>query len=116
MLRNWEEIKAAERDNGDSLTAGVSASLPALTYARELLRRAVRSGTELPPADPSGLSTEAEKALKKTIADGLEETIGDGVLGELLFHLVELADRHGLDPEFALRQAMSRRLNNMAES
>jgi MazG family protein len=116
VLRNWEEIKAAERDNGDSLTAGVSASLPALTYARELLRRAVRSGTELPPADPGGLSAEAEKALKKAIADGLEETIGDGVLGELLFHLVELADRHGLDPEFALRQAMSRRLNNMAES
>ena len=116
VLRNWEEIKAAERDNGDSLTAGVSASLPALTYARELLRRAVRSGTELPPADPGGLSTEAAKALKKAIADGLEETIGDGVLGELLFHLVELADRHGLDPEFALRQAMSRRLNNMAES
>ena len=116
VLRNWEEIKAAERDNGDSLTAGVSASLPALTYARELLRRAVRSGTELPPADLGGLRPEAEKALQKAIGDGLEETIEDGVLGELLLHLVELAERHGLDPEFALRQAMSRRLNKMANA
>jgi tetrapyrrole methylase family protein/MazG family protein len=116
VLRNWEDIKAAERDNGDSLTAGVSASLPALTYAREVLRRAARSGTELPPSNPDGLNNHADKALKKAIGDGLEETIGDGVLGDMLVQLVELANRNGLDPEFALRQATSRRLNNQAES
>lgn len=121
VLRNWEEIKTAERDNGDSLTAGISASLPALTYARELIRRAARSGTELPPAKLDELSPQADKVFKNALGDGLGETIGDGVgdaavLGELLLHLVELADRHGLDPEFALRQATSRRLKERADA
>ena len=120
VLRNWEDIKAAERDNGDSLTAGISASLPALTYARELLRRAARSGTELPHANPDGLNSAAETLLLEGLGDalgkGLEETIGDGVLGEMLFRLVELAERHGLDPEFALRQATSRRLKERPDA
>ena len=112
VLRNWEELKAAERDTGDSLTDGISASLPALTYARELLRRAARSGMELPPAEVDGLLTGAEQAL----VDGADSSASATVLGELLFHLVELADRHGLDPEFALRQAMSRRIKERADA
>ena len=108
VLRNWEDIKEAEHDTGDSLTAGISAALPALTYARQLVRRAARSGIDLPPAYVDGRITIASGSLEES----LDEASGDGaLLGELLFRLVELADRRGLDPEFALRQALSRRLN-----
>lgn len=98
VLRNWEDLKEVERAATGNLDYGVSPGLPALTYTREVLKRAARSGEALAPAAVDG----AEAAL--------EGDEGATVLGEMLLHLVELADRHGLDAEFALREALRRRM------
>ncbi len=98
VLRNWEDLKEVERAATGNLDYGVSPELPALTYTREVLKRAARSGEALAPAAVDG----AEAAL--------EGDEGATVLGEMLLHLVELADRHGLDAEFALREALRRRM------
>ncbi len=98
VLRNWEDLKEVERAATGNLDYGVSPELPALTYTREVLKRAARSGEALAPAAVDG----AEAAL--------EGDEGATVLGEMLLQLVELADRHGLDAEFALREALRRRM------
>jgi MazG family protein len=92
QTRSWEAIKAAEREGAggpaDPLDA-VPLALPALARAAKLQRRAERAGIAL--ALP-----EAEQGL-----DG-------ATLGERLFALVALANRAGLDPEQALRDANER--------
>ncbi|MDP6509101.1 MAG: MazG family protein [Chloroflexota bacterium] len=101
VLRNWEELKDAERAAAGSSDDGVSPGLPALTYAREVLKRAARAGEELEPAAVDG------------VLAGVGAALGDDgavVLGEMLLHLVEMAGQHGLDPEFSLREALRRRM------
>jgi nucleoside triphosphate diphosphatase len=92
QTESWEAIKAAERAQAgvpaDPL-ADVPLALPALARAAKLLRRAERAG--LAPA-------ESERS------EPLDET----ALGERLFELVALANRRGLDPEQALRDANAR--------
>ncbi len=102
VLRNWEDLKEAERAAGGDARPDVSPGLPALTYAREVLKRAARAGEALAPAVVDGALAGAEAAL-----EGEERAT---VLGELLLHLVELAGRQGLDAEFALREALLRRM------
>lgn len=102
VLRNWEDLKEAERAATGSLDGGVSPGLPALTYAREVLKRAARTGDALAPAAVDGALSGADAAL--------EGDEGATLLGELLLHLVELAGRQGLDAEFALSEALRRRL------
>lgn len=108
VLRNWEDLKEAERGAGESWTDGVSPGLPALIYARELVKRAARSGRDLGPSGGDGAMAGAEPALD---ADDPM-----AALGEMLLHLVELAGRQGLDPEFALREALGRWLKEAEQS
>ena len=86
QILNWEAIKSRERDARDEPVHpldDVPATLPALTRAAKLHRRARRAG--LPSAAPAG--------------DGL---------GERLFALVVEANRAGLDPERALLDVAER--------
>jgi uncharacterized protein YabN with tetrapyrrole methylase and pyrophosphatase domain len=93
QTRSWEAIKAAEREEAgapaDPLDE-VPLALPALARAAKLQRRAARAGCEvaLPAASAEPLDAEA--------------------LGDRLFALVALANRDGLDPEQALRDANAR--------
>jgi len=84
----WERQKTAERAARGATSAidGVPLALPALLRARKLLSRAGRAGLTKRDAQPI---TEEE-------------------LGERLFALVERAERAGIDPEQALRDANAR--------
>ena len=81
----WEQQKAGERAARGATSAmdGVPLALPALLRARKLLSRARRAGLTKRDAEP----------------------ITEEDLGELLFALVERAERAGIDPEQALREA-----------
>ena len=88
VKRNWDAIKAAERESATgspgSVLDGVPFGQPALALAAQLQRRAERSGV------PADLVTQ-----------------GDG-LGAELFALVATARAAGLDPELELRGAARR--------
>jgi ATP diphosphatase len=90
----WEQQKADERAaRGDtSAMDGVPLALPALLRARKLLSRAARAGSERPGAERA---TEQLAAFES----------GEPVLGDLLFSIVSIAQRAGLEPETALREA-----------
>jgi tetrapyrrole methylase family protein/MazG family protein len=133
VLKNWEQIKTAERaaeksadgkGNGEakaeSLLADVPRSLPAVLEAYQLTRRASRIGfdwedlqgvldkldeerRELLATVPSGHAT-AEHTDAKAHAARLTPEVEEEV-GDLLFAGVNVARFVGVDPEIALKKA-----------
>ena len=113
VKRNWDAIKAAERESktgapGSALD-GVPFGQPALALAAQLQRRAERAGVpaEL-AADGAGAGAAAADGAGAggAAADGAD---GPGArLGAELFELVARARAAGLDPELELRGAARR--------
>jgi uncharacterized protein YabN with tetrapyrrole methylase and pyrophosphatase domain len=91
VLRNWDRIKREVEGRGaEEPFADVPENLPALLYARKILRR----------ADPEGGSPPAKDTAER---DRTEEWVGD-----LLLSIVAVCRRVGVDPELALRAAAER--------
>jgi MazG family protein len=111
VLNNWQAIKAAEKSNQDrvSILDGIPSSLPALMGAMEVSRRAVKAGFEWP--DISGVLDKVVEEfgeLRVEIeTDAPKEKVA-AELGDLLFTLVNVGRRIGVDPEDALRGQMER--------
>jgi tetrapyrrole methylase family protein/MazG family protein len=113
VLRNWEQIKAAERAAGalgknvrdasmPAAFAGLSRSLPALAYADEMQSRAAALGYDWP--DLEGVIDKiAEEASELLAAESPEHRTEE--YGDLLFVMVNLGRKLGIDPEAALRGA-----------
>ena len=111
VVANWEEIKKDEKGRA-SVTEGIPAALPALAFASKLARKARAVGVE--PYDPkasaqavSELTALAQLAERATpnADDPLTRDARDVErrVGELLFAVVNLAQRVGVDAEQALR-------------
>jgi MazG family protein len=113
VTRAWEDIKAderaatgsAEHREGPDMPAafvGLSRSLPALAYANEMQARAASLGYDWPDLEGviDKVAEEATELLRAEEAAHRAEEYGD-----LLFVLVNLARKLGIDPEAALRAA-----------
>ena len=111
VIRNWEQIKAAERTaNGKRVRSpdmpdafkGLSRSLPSLAYADEMQARAAALGYDWPDLEGviDKIAEEATELLAATDDDHRREEYGD-----LLFVLVNMGRKLGIDPEAALRSA-----------
>lgn len=98
----WEAAKAAERARrGETGTLdGVPLSLPALTRAAKLQRRAARVGFDW--REPAGAAEKVAEEARELAEAGTPEEVADE-LGDLLFTVVNLARLRGVDPEAALR-------------
>jgi tetrapyrrole methylase family protein/MazG family protein len=111
VLKNWQAIKATEKGGEDrkSLLDGIPASLPALMAALEVSRRAVKAGFEWP--DTGGVLDKAEEEFAELRAEieagGGRERL-EGELGDLLFTIVNVGRRLGIEPEDALRRQIER--------
>jgi len=106
QTREWERIKAEERGsrNTHGALAGVSSSLPALTRAAKLSRRAARVGFDWPDYQSvlAKIDEQLAELRHKLDNGGTPERIGDE-LGDLLFSCAKLARKLKQDPETALR-------------
>jgi len=109
VLRNWENIKAAERkENGKpvekGILDGVSKALPGLTRAQAYQDRAAHVGFDW--TDISGVR---EKILEewKEVAEASGEEL-EKELGDLLFAVVNLVRWNKFDAETAMRKASER--------
>ncbi len=114
VLRNWDQIKKAEKaaapDRPASLLGDVPRTMPALLEAGKLGSRAAKVGFDWPNAD--GRATELFGKLQEEIAE-LQAELSPAVaikpaaveeeLGDLLFTVVNLARHLHVDPESALR-------------
>ncbi len=105
VLLNWEVLKKEEREADTSMLASVPKQLPALSYSQDIQRRVVRVGFDWEDIEGviNKLSEEVNE-LKQT--ESHEEKVQE--FGDLLFTLVNVARRLGVDSEAALREANKR--------
>ena len=108
--RQWERIKAAERaaagvSSGKaprSALDGISRSLPALAASQEMQERAASIGYDWPTLEGVLAKVEEEVGELRAAANPAERA---EELGDLLFVLVNVAGRLGLEAEASLRAA-----------
>lgn len=106
---SWEAIKARERAAGGGEPGaldGVSRSLPALTRAAKLQRRAARVGFDWDSAIPVLDKVREElDELTEELQGGADRARVEEELGDLLFACANLSRHLQADPESALRAA-----------
>ncbi len=111
VKQQWEEIKAKERqDAGEAdktLLSGVPRSMPSLLRAYELSTRAAQVGFDWVKADDVIDKAEEEiRELREAVANGGGKSAeAEEEFGDLLFSLVNVARKLGIEPEAALRVA-----------
>ncbi len=112
VINNWENIKRDERSTSREVRAsvldGVPQSLPSLSHAATVQRKAAKVGFDWP--DTSGPLDKIAEETAETIeaqASGDEQEIRSEI-GDLLFAVVNLARHLGVEPESALRGATDR--------
>jgi len=113
----WEDLKAAERaaTGANSAMDGVALALPALLRSHKLQKRAARVGFEW--HDVKGpIEKLAEEIAELEAAETEEERLLEA--GDVLFVMVNIVRRYGVDPEQALRASnakFERRFRRMEE-
>ncbi|TLM78281.1 MAG: nucleoside triphosphate pyrophosphohydrolase [Actinobacteria bacterium] len=120
VMHRWDAIKAGERANAaageadapgapaaePSALDGVTPTLPALMYAQKISRRAVAVGFEWEDLDGVWTKVHEEIDELKATEPGSPEAAHE--VGDLLFTVVNLARKQGLDAETCLREACER--------
>lgn len=106
VVSQWEEIKRGERgEQQQPILHGVGKGLPAMLRAAKLQKKASKVGFDWP--DTEGVfakiaeeAAEAREALEHS--GGRASDAVRGEIGDLLFAVVNLARKVGVDPEEAL--------------
>jgi len=116
VLRNWEQIKQAEKRSTaasqSSMLDDIPRSMPALLEAGKLGSRATKIGFDWP--DASGLFDKLQEEIAELHAELAQPTASQSALaieaevGDLLFTAVNLARHLKVDPESALRSTNAR--------
>ncbi|HXO58448.1 MAG TPA: nucleoside triphosphate pyrophosphohydrolase, partial [Candidatus Acidoferrum sp.] len=104
VVRNWEALKAKEYGRESALD-GVQRSLPSLQWAWSLQRRAANVGFDWPDVEGAldKIREELEELRQASTPEEREAEFGD-----LLFTMVNVARKLGMNPEDALRGTTGR--------
>ena len=111
VAHNWEALKRAEREADSSILDGVPGQMPALGYSYEVQKRVARVGFDWEDIDGI-IDKLAEEVGEFGRADSQEQKAWE--FGDLLFTLVNIARRQGIDSEAALREANRRFLRRFS--
>lgn len=108
VLRQWEQIKHAEKGGVSGVFDNLTASLPALLKAQTAQKKASRVGFDWPDIEPVFAKlaeeiAEVREAIAEDDLSGLESEVGD-----LIFTAVNLARKLGVDAETALAGSTNR--------
>ena len=111
VRQNWEALKSAERQENESLLSSVPRSMPALSYSQLIQRRVASVGFDWQNTEDilEKLTEEVGEIIK---ASNKEEKARE--FGDLLFVLVNIARRQGIDLETSLSGANQRFYNRFA--
>jgi tetrapyrrole methylase family protein / MazG family protein len=102
VVHNWEEIKKGERHPEASILSSVPRQLPALAYSKEVQRRAAETGFDWENIE--GVIDKLSEEIREFKESETQEEKNDE-FGDVLFTLVNIARRMGVDPETSLRQS-----------
>lgn len=115
--RRWDEIKRDEKaEAGKGLLDGVPHAMPALMLAQTISRKAVSAGFEWESLDGVIDKLHEEVAELAQTHPGSQEAADE--IGDILFTVVNLARKQGIDAETALRgtcDKFRRRWSSMEE-
>lgn len=100
VIERWDALKRAERE-GAGILDGIPQSLPALLWAHKISRRAVGAGFEWETLDAVWEKVHEEIEELKDTQPGSAEAADE--IGDLLFTIVNLARKQGIDAEESLR-------------
>ncbi len=106
VLTQWDAIKRQEKGTQkEGHLHGTGAGLPALMRAQKLQKKAARVGFDWPDAAPvfAKIREEANE-LEQAVASGERGAVEDEI-GDLLFSVVNLARKLGVESEAALAAA-----------
>jgi tetrapyrrole methylase family protein / MazG family protein len=111
VLKQWAALKREEKKakgGGKSVLEGVPREMPALARADRLCEKASRIGFDWP--DASGARAKIDEELREVdeAAASGDPAALEHELGDLLFAVGNLARKHGIAPEEALRGAIAR--------
>lgn len=110
-LASWDSVKRVEREGRDEeseeapegLLDSIPISFPALMQAQKVSVRAAKAGFEWETTEDVWAKFDEERAEFAAEEQGSEEALEE--FGDLLFTLVNVARREGVDAEAALRSA-----------
>ena len=106
VVANWQKLKVQEgKKPKDSILDGLPSSMPGLSRACALTRKAARVGFDWP--DTSGVFAKVREDLAELeveIGQAQPDRIKDEV-GDILFSIVNLARHLNVEPEEALRHS-----------
>jgi len=105
VAHNWELLKGEEREAGASILESVPRQMPALGYSQEVQRRVAQLGFDWEDVD-GVIDKLVEEVREFKQAESSERRAEE--FGDLLFTLVNVARRQGVDTEAALREANKR--------
>ncbi len=102
VLAKWDQIKAVERaEKSQGLLDTVPHALPALMLAQTISRKAVSAGFEWETLD--GVWEKIHEELDELAAEEPGSPEAASEIGDVLFTIVNLARKQGIDAETALR-------------
>ncbi|MBI2860269.1 MAG: nucleoside triphosphate pyrophosphohydrolase [Chloroflexi bacterium] len=116
VIKSWEALKLKERGNGASVLDSVPAHMPALAYSQEIQNRVARKGFDWESIE--GVFEKLVEEIKELEQAG-DQQQQEQEFGDLLFTMVNVSRRMGIDAESALRQASRRflqRFRHMEEA
>lgn len=105
VLANWEEIKRQEKGNREdqSVLDAVAASLPALSKAYHLQKKAAKVGFDWPSVEGAWVKVKEElKEFEEEIAANNDQQFIMKEFGDLLFAFVNVGRHYKIEPEEAL--------------
>jgi nucleoside triphosphate diphosphatase len=105
VRRNWDEIKRGEPGREPGVFGEIPENLPGPLYARKVQRRAASSGFDFPGVE-GPLQSVRDEMDELQNARTREEQFHE--LGDVLFAVVNVARKLGVDPELAVRAAADR--------
>lgn len=115
VIEKWETLKARERgrsvrspDTANTTLSGVPRTLPALLRAYEISARAAAVGFDWArPADVIEKIEEEVAEVRREVESGATGDLSraEDEMGDLLFAIVNLSRKLGIEPESALRRA-----------
>ena len=105
----WENHKEQERQNSDkyqSVLDGIAKSLPGMTRAAKLQKRAAKVGFDWDAIEPilEKLNEEIEEFQVELNLEAGHERM-ENEIGDILFTVVNIARHAQIDPELAIRRA-----------
>lgn len=110
VVTTWDEIKRAERaakivGDAPDFFAGVSRAAPSLSLAQKLQKRAAEVGFDWPDVHGASAKLDEEIGELRVAAQSGDPAVVRMELGDVLFSVVNVARKLGLDAETALRDA-----------